>query len=178
MLPAPRAGDAFEGADDVAGDPASVEVAGLGRDLFAGDGDGVEGGGVEAEVVFQVAVGGGGGGVAPGDFFSPAPVDLDAVVDGLAFPLAEAVALRRADVLHLEVGGGQIVGGRVAGFEDAVGAGGIGEGDAVENHDNALGHAFDAGRAGIVPNGFLAGAGLDGGGAIKHGRGLQTGVVV
>ena len=65
-LPAEGAWCAFEGAFDVRGNPATVEVAGLGLDAFAIHGAFVDEVGVEGEVVAERSVRGGGVGVGPG----------------------------------------------------------------------------------------------------------------
>ena len=65
-LPAEGAGRALEGALDAGGDPAAVEVAGLGGDGFVVDGALVYAAGVEGEVAMKSSEGRRRAGVAPG----------------------------------------------------------------------------------------------------------------
>ncbi len=154
-LPAHGSGWAFEGAAEVGGDPAAVEVTGLGDDEFVVDEALVDVIGVEGEVVGEGGEGGAGAGVGPGGVVGDGLADVDGPVGGEAFELTEAGAARgELEVLHADVGLRDVVDGRVGGFEDTEGAGGVGEGDAAVEDADAGGGGFEARWAGVVPDGF------------------------
>ncbi len=154
-LPAEGSGGAFEGAGEIGGDPATVEVAGLRDDEFVFDEALVDVVGVEGEVVGEGSEGGGGAGVGPGGVVGDGLADVDGPVGGEAFELAEAGTARGGlEVLHADVGLRDVVDGRVGGLEDAEGAGGVGEGDAAMEDAEASGGGFEAGWAGVIPDGF------------------------
>lgn len=137
------------------GDPASVEIAGLGLDGLAVYRAAVDAGCVEGEVVAEGGVGCGGGGVAPGGVGRERGGDGDGPVGGGAFELAEAgAAVGGNEILHGDVGLGNVEDGWVAGFEDADGVGGVGKQDAVVLDAEMAGGGLEARGAGIVPYGF------------------------
>jgi len=129
-LPGFGAGWAFEGAGDVGGDPAAVEVAGLGGDAFAVDGAFVDAVGVEGDVVAQVRIGGEGLDVAPGgveadgagrfrEIEKGIEGEIDGPVGGEALELAHGFGARRGlEEVHGDVGMGNVIDGGVAGLED------------------------------------------------------------
>lgn len=166
-LPVVRAGGAFEGAGDVGGDPAAIEVAGLRDDAFAVDGAFVDAIGVEGYVVAEFGVGGRRLNVAPGgvgadgawragEIEERVKGEVDVPISGEAFEFAQAAMARgRLEEMHGDVGVGDVVDGRVAGLENAEGARGFGEEDAAMNDANVVVNEFKARRAGIVPHGFV-----------------------
>lgn len=149
------AGRALEGAGDAGGDPAAVEVAGLGEDALAIDGALVDAGGVEGEVVAQGGVGRGGMGVAPGGVGVEVGVQVEGPIGGEALELAEAAAAGGGEeVVESDVGGWDVEDGRVAGLEEAEGARGVGEKQAVVEDAEVAGGGFEARGTRVVPDGF------------------------
>lgn len=57
--------------------------------------------------------------------------------------------------MHGDICRWQVVDGRVTGFEDAEGGGGVGEDDAGVDDADVAGGGLEARRAGVVPDGFL-----------------------
>jgi len=161
-----RVGGAFEGPGDVGGDPAAVEVAGLGDDAFAIEGALVDAVCVEGDVVAQVGVGGGGLDVAPGGVeadgtgrFGEIEKGIEGQVDGpvgsKALELAQGGgARRRLEEVHGDVGVGNVINGRVAGLEDTKGARSFGEEDAAVDDADVVVDEFEAGWARVVPYGL------------------------
>ena len=160
------AGGAFEGAGDVGGDPASIEVAGLGDDTFAVEGALVDAVGVEGDVVAQFGVGGEGLDVAPGGVEADGAGrlgeveegiegEIDGPVGGEALELAQGCGKGRGlEEVHGDVGVGNVIDGGVAGLEDAEGAGGFGEEDAAVDDADVVVDEFETGRARVVPYGL------------------------
>ena len=158
---------AFEGAGDVGGDPATVEVAGLGDDTFTVEGALVDAIGVEGDVVAQVGVGGGRLDVAPGgveadgagrtgEIEQRVEGEIDGPVGGEALELAQGFGARRGlEEVHGDVGVGNVIDGRVAGLEDTEGARGFGEEDAAVNDADVVVDEFEAGWTRIVPYGLM-----------------------
>ena len=159
-------GGAFEGAGDVGGDPAAVEVAGLGDDAFAVDGALVDAVGIEGDVVAKVGVGGEGLDVAPGGVHADGALrvgerdegiegEVDGPVGGEALELAEGGGVGGGlEEVHGDVGVGDVVDGWVTGLEDAYGACSLGEQDAAVDDADVVVDELEAGWARVVPYGF------------------------
>ena len=112
-------------------------------------------------MIAQRGVGGCGLGVAPGGVWARGSgrvkggVDVEGPVGGGAFELAEAAAAGRADEeFEGDIGGRNVEDGRVAGFEDAEGVGGVGDEDAAVEDANVTGGGFEARGARVVPYRF------------------------
>jgi hypothetical protein len=174
-LPVAGAGRTFEGAGDIGGDPAAVEVSGLGDDAFAVYGAFVDAVGVEGDVVAEFGEIRGGLCVAPGrvgadgvgvggEVEKGIEGEVDGVVGGEAFELAKAAAVRGGlEEVHGDVGVRNVVDGRVAGLEYAEGARGFGEEDAAVNDADVVVDELEARWARVVPYGFGGGRGGWGG---------------
>jgi len=165
-LPGLGAGGAFEGAGDVGGDPAAVEVSGLGDNSLTVNGALVDAAGVERDVVAEVGVGRSGLSVAPGGVDADCggvvgeveegiEGEVDGPVVGEAFELAQAGGAGGGlEEVHGDVGVREVVDGRVTGFEDAECARGFGDEDAAVNDADVMVRKLEAWRARVVPYGL------------------------
>lgn len=163
-------GGSFEGAGYLRGDPAAVNVAGLRDDALTVKDALVDAVGVKGDVIAEGGVGARGLGIAPGALDAEGKVgvgDVEGWVEGEiespesseAFELAEAGrAVGGFEEVDGDIAGGKVEDGRVAGLEDADGAGGLGEENAgVEDADVAV-SGLEAGRARVIPDRFSEGA--------------------
>ena len=162
MSPPPGAGASFKGPDDIGGDPASVKVALLGLYALAVDEAGAYPAGVKGQIPGDGFKSWARRGVAPGHCRALRLGGLDIPINGLPFEFAKT-ALPRPDAEKIcaHVFRREVINGRVAGLQDAVGAVGLSDGDAVEFNDEVLVRLFQARRAGVIPDAFLPGFGLD-----------------
>lgn len=67
-------------------------------------------------------------------------------------PLAVRLAGSRGKILELDIFGRQVIDGRMAGFENALGPAAVGNNDAAEDDLNVLISVFKARRAGVIPD--------------------------
>lgn len=85
----------------------------------------------------------------------------DVVIGCLAFPFTPCLAADACEIFCMNILGRDVVCRGVARFEDAPGVMGVGKRDAVEYDEDMVRGRFGSRRAGVVPDGFLAGAGFN-----------------
>src|SRR5215204_844164 len=159
-LPAPGAGGALERADNIRGDPTPVEVPFLRLDLLSPDPTSIHPVRIERHVVFEAGERRRRVGIEPRRLPLCPLFCSHVVVTGAPLPLAVRAPGRGLQKFHPHVLGRDVVHGRVARLEDALGPRSIGERDAAEDDLDLLVHVLDPRRTRIGPHGLLAWTGL------------------
>lgn len=152
-------GAAFEGAGDVGGDPAAVEVPRLRGDAFSVDIAGVHGDGEEGDVLLEERVTRDGVFVGPRRAVGTPVSDDDVVVIGVPFPLAVGLPRDWLQAGHVDVSARDVVARRVGRLEEADRVARFGEGVSRKLDPDQLGCCFDARWPRIAPDGFLTRSG-------------------
>lgn len=162
LLPPPGSRRPLKRPHNILGDPAAVEVAFLGLHQFVVDVAGTYAAGVKGQVVFDEGEALVRGGVAPSRRGTPTLRTDNVPVFGTAFPFTKStLAGIFLEQSHLDIFLREVVDRWMAGLQDPVGLVAAGEQMIVPINFDVLADLLQAGRAGIIPDAFLAGAGFD-----------------